>query len=129
MANVSLRVPTIHPMLGIEANGAVNHQPGFTAAAITASADRAVLDGALAMARTAIAVALDADARTRLLERAAAAGRRGSAAVSTSELAARRAQVLVDLGADPAVADGAGHTSGGSSAGRSTAPRSICAPS
>jgi amidohydrolase len=67
MANVSLRVPTIHPMLGIEADGAVNHQPGFTAAAAGPSADRAVLDGALAMARTAIAVALDPDARERLL--------------------------------------------------------------
>lgn len=67
MANVSLRMPTIHPMLGIEAGGAVNHQPGFTAAAIEGSADRAVLDGALAMARTTIAIALDADARDDLL--------------------------------------------------------------
>jgi amidohydrolase len=67
MANVSLHVPTIHPMLGIDADGAVNHQPGFTAAAARPSADRAVLDGALAMARTAIAVALDQDARARLL--------------------------------------------------------------
>lgn len=67
MANVSLRLPTIHPMLGIEADGAVNHQPGFTAAAARPSADRAVLDGALAMARTAIAVALDAAGRDQLL--------------------------------------------------------------
>jgi len=71
MANVSLRVPTIHPMLGIETDGAVNHQPGFTTAAINASADRAVLDGSIAMARTAIAVALDAAARKHLLESAA----------------------------------------------------------
>ena len=71
MANVSLAVPTIHPMLGIDADGAVNHQPGFTAAAIRPSADRAVLDGALAMARTVIAVALDEDRRARLI---AAAG-------------------------------------------------------
>ena len=72
MANVSLALPTIHPMLGIEADGAVNHQPGFTAAAVNASADRAVLDGSLAMARTVIAVAIDADARARLLATAAA---------------------------------------------------------
>jgi amidohydrolase len=71
MANVSLAVPTIHPMLGIESGGAVNHQPAFTAAAVRASADRAMLDGAIAMARTSIAVALDEDARGRLL---AAAG-------------------------------------------------------
>ena len=28
MANVSLAVPTIHPLIGIEAGGAVNHQRG-----------------------------------------------------------------------------------------------------
>ena len=67
MANVSLRLPTIHPMLGIEADGAVNHQPAFTAAAVRASADRAVLDGALAMARTTIAAALDPTGRDTLL--------------------------------------------------------------
>ena len=67
MANVSLALPSIHPMLGIEADGAVNHQPGFTAAAVNASADRAVLDGSLAMARTVIAIAMDPDARVRLL--------------------------------------------------------------
>ena len=71
MANVSLVLPTIHPMLGIETGGAVNHQPGFTAAAVNASADRAVLDGSLSMARTAIAVALDPDAGARLLANAA----------------------------------------------------------
>jgi amidohydrolase len=67
MANVSLRMPTIHPMLGIEAGGAVNHQPEFTAAAARPSADRAVLDGAIAMARTAIAIADDEGARAGLL--------------------------------------------------------------
>jgi len=67
MANVSLRVPTIHQMLGIDAGGAVNHQPEFTAAAVRPSADRAVLDGALAMARTTIAAALDEEVRARLL--------------------------------------------------------------
>ena len=71
MANVSLAVPSIHPMLGIESGGASNHQPAFAAAAIHPSADRAVLDGAIAMARTAIAVALDEDGRSRLI---AAAG-------------------------------------------------------
>jgi amidohydrolase len=74
MANVSLRVPTIHPMLGIETAGAVNHQPEFTAAAINASADRAVLDGAVAMARTVIAIAEDAEARAAV--QAAALARR-----------------------------------------------------
>jgi len=69
MANVSLRIPTIHPLLGIDTAGAVNHQPEFTAAAINASADRAALDGAMAMARTAVAVALDPESRALLLAR------------------------------------------------------------
>ncbi len=54
MANVSLAVPTIHPLLHIDAGGAVNHQPEFAAACVTPSADRAVRDGALAMAWTAV---------------------------------------------------------------------------
>jgi amidohydrolase len=67
MANVSLVMPTIHPMLAIEADGAVNHQPEFTAACIRASADQAVRDGAVAMARTAVAAAEDPTLRARLL--------------------------------------------------------------
>jgi metal-dependent amidase/aminoacylase/carboxypeptidase family protein len=53
MGNVSHVVPTIHPMLGLDCAPAVNHQPKFTAACITPAADRAVLDGAIAMAWTA----------------------------------------------------------------------------
>ena len=54
-------------MLAIETDGAVNHQPEFTAACIKPSADRATLDGALAMARTAITAATEDDLRDRLL--------------------------------------------------------------
>src|ERR1700727_2703199 len=50
MANVSLAVPTIHPLIGIETHGAVNHQHDFAAACITPSADAAVRDGAGAVA-------------------------------------------------------------------------------
>ena len=67
MANVSLKVPTIHPMLGIESEGAVNHQPAFAAAAARPSADRAMLDGAVAMARTVIAIAQDPSSRASLI--------------------------------------------------------------
>jgi amidohydrolase len=67
MANVSLAVPTIHPLVGIESNGAVNHQHEFAAACITASADAAVRDGAVALAWTAIDAATDPDTRHRLL--------------------------------------------------------------
>ncbi len=69
MANVSLVVPTIHPLLGIATNGAVNHQPEFTAACITESADRAVIDGAVALAHAAIGVAQDEKLRARLSAR------------------------------------------------------------
>jgi metal-dependent amidase/aminoacylase/carboxypeptidase family protein len=67
MANVSLAVPTIHPLVGIETGGAVNHQHAFTAACITESADAAVRDGALALAWTAIDAATDPGVRQRLL--------------------------------------------------------------
>lgn len=57
MGNVSHVVPTIHPMLGLDCAPAVNHQPEFAAACVTATADRAVLDGATGMAWTAIDIA------------------------------------------------------------------------
>ncbi len=67
MANVSLAVPTIHPLIGIETHGAVNHQHAFAAACITPSADAAVRDGAVALAWTAIDAATDPALRARLL--------------------------------------------------------------
>ncbi len=67
MANVSLAVPTIHPLVGIEAGGSVNHQPEFAAACITSSADTAVRDGALSMAWTVIDAAQPGPLRDRLM--------------------------------------------------------------
>jgi len=69
MANVSLVVPTIHPLLMIPTHGAVNHQPEFTAACVTPAADQAVIDGAIALANTAVGVAEDVSLRERLLQR------------------------------------------------------------
>jgi amidohydrolase len=69
MGNVSLVVPSIHPLLMIPTHGAINHQPEFTAACITPEADQAVIDGALALAHTAIAVAVDEKLRERLKAR------------------------------------------------------------
>lgn len=54
MGNISLAFPTIHPFMGIDSMPAVNHQPEFAACCITAAADRAILDAAVAMAWTAI---------------------------------------------------------------------------
>ncbi len=67
MANVSLAVPTIHPLVGIDAAGSVNHQPEFAAACVTPSADRAVFDGAVSMAWTVIDAAEPGPLRDRLL--------------------------------------------------------------
>ena len=69
MGNVSYAVPAIHPILGIDSEPAVNHQPDFTAATVSTAADQAIFDGALALAWTAIDAARDADLRTRLMER------------------------------------------------------------
>lgn len=72
MGNVSLKLPSIHPMIGIDSMPAVNHQPEFTAHCITPAADLAVLDGAIAMAWTALDAAQDTQLRERLLSRRAA---------------------------------------------------------
>ena len=67
MANVSLAMPSIHPTLDVGSLPAVNHQAGFAAACVTAIADKALLDGAVAMAQTIIDLATDAQQRSRLL--------------------------------------------------------------
>jgi len=67
MGNVSLRIPSIHPMLGVDGKGAVNHQPEFAEACATESADEAVVAGAVGMAWTAIDAAADGHLRDRLL--------------------------------------------------------------
>lgn len=71
MGNVSLAVPSIHPMIGIDSLPAVNHQPGFTVAAATEAADVAIRDGAVAMAWTAIDIATDAGLRESVISDAA----------------------------------------------------------
>ncbi len=64
MGNVSLEVPSIHPIIGIDSFPAVNHQPEFTAHCVSASADAAILDAAIAMAWTAIDAAADDELRS-----------------------------------------------------------------
>ena len=64
MGNVSLAVPSIHPMIGIEPGTAVNHQPEFTAHCVKPAADKALLDGALAMSWTAIDAAAESPRRS-----------------------------------------------------------------
>lgn len=63
MGNVSLVVPSIHPMITFIGEDAAPHSPAFTDAAITPAADRALLDAAQAMAATVLDVALDPQMR------------------------------------------------------------------
>jgi amidohydrolase len=58
MANVSKMVPTIHPMLGINSLPAVNHQRDFAAHTVSPDGERAIRDGALAMAWTVVDLAM-----------------------------------------------------------------------
>ena len=69
MGNVSLLIPSIHPMVGINSLPAVNHQPEFAAHCVTPEADKALGDGALAMAWTCIDLATNQDVRERLIAR------------------------------------------------------------
>lgn len=57
MGNVSHVVPSIHPMIGMATGGAVNHQPEFAAHTITPDGEKAMRDGALAMAWTIVDLA------------------------------------------------------------------------
>jgi amidohydrolase len=67
MGNVSLALPSIHPLIGIDSLPAVPHQPEFARHAITEVADKAIIDGATALAQTAVDAAVDDDLRTHLL--------------------------------------------------------------
>ncbi len=71
MGNISLAIPSIHPMIGINSLPAINHQPEFTAHCVTKDADQAVFDGAMAMAFTIADAAADAELRNRLIQRGA----------------------------------------------------------
>jgi amidohydrolase len=67
MGNVSQQVAAIHPYIGIDSLPAVNHQPEFAAAAVSAAADRATVDGARALALTLFDAATNPATRQHLL--------------------------------------------------------------
>lgn len=67
MANVSLAVPAIHPLLSLGCHPVVNHQAEFAAVCASPVADRAVIDGAMALGGTIVDLALHTDVRGRLL--------------------------------------------------------------
>jgi hypothetical protein len=67
MGNPSVKIPSIHPAIGINSLPAVNHQPEFAAHCISPIADQALVDGALAMAYTVVDLAQDMTLRKRLM--------------------------------------------------------------
>jgi metal-dependent amidase/aminoacylase/carboxypeptidase family protein len=68
MGNVTQVMPGIHPIVGIDAGGASVHQPGFAAAAAGPSADKAVIEGAIMLARTVVRLAQTTTERERVLD-------------------------------------------------------------
>jgi amidohydrolase len=67
MGNVTQIMPGIHPVVGIDADGASIHQPAFTVAAAGPSADKAVIEGAVMLARTVVELAETPTERDRVL--------------------------------------------------------------
>lgn len=78
MGNLSHALPSIHPFIGINSYPAVNHQPEFAAASIGPSAEDALMQGAIAMAWTAIDLATTDRLRDRLLTSSMGAGKSSS---------------------------------------------------
>jgi amidohydrolase len=68
MGNVTQVMPGIHPIVGIDAGGASVHQPQFAAAAAGPSADKAVVQGAIMLARTVVQLAETQGERDRVLD-------------------------------------------------------------
>jgi amidohydrolase len=67
MGNLSLAMPSIHPLIGINSLPAVNHQPEFAHHCATPDADKALADGAVAMAWTCIDLATTPEVREALM--------------------------------------------------------------
>ena len=67
MGNVTQVLPGIHPVIGVDAGGATVHQRAFAAAAAGPSADLAVVEGAVMLARTVVHLAQDGAERDRVL--------------------------------------------------------------
>ncbi|MDI3388990.1 M20 family metallopeptidase [Streptomyces sp. B-S-A8] len=67
MGNVSQLLPSIHPMIAVRGSENPPHTHGFARDAVSAEADATVVDGATAMALTAVSVAQDEALRRELL--------------------------------------------------------------
>jgi hypothetical protein len=103
MGDVSHVVASIHPMIGIDSNGAVNHQREFTEACASPSADRAILDGALGLSWTVIDAAQNQVIRARLMGEAVI--REAVTIVEEVEQLDAQADLLEDLAGSVAESD------------------------
>jgi hypothetical protein len=63
MGNVSYRVPSIHPLMAAAPADCTIHHPDFTGYAGSEMGDSAAIDGAKALAMTALDYFTDADLR------------------------------------------------------------------
>ena len=63
MGNISVRLPSIHPLLAVAPPEVVIHTPEFAKWAVSELADAATIDGAIALARTAADFLHDAELR------------------------------------------------------------------
>jgi amidohydrolase len=68
MGNITQAMPGIHPIVGVDAGDATLHQPEFTIAAATPSADQAVVDGSIMLSRTVVRLAESQAERGRVMQ-------------------------------------------------------------
>ncbi|WP_370326446.1 amidohydrolase [Euzebya sp.] len=76
LGNVSVRVPAIHPMIGVAPFGVSLHTPEFEGHAASPAADAAVVDGAVALGLTALDYLADEGLRRAVADDFDAAGGR-----------------------------------------------------
>jgi amidohydrolase len=74
LGNVSVRVPAIHPLLAIAPPDVAIHTPAFAQWAISERADTGTVDGAIALAATAVDYLTDERLRTTVAEEFEQAG-------------------------------------------------------
>lgn len=74
LGNLSYRLPAMHPMIGLAGENLSLHTTEFATAAGAETGDRAVIDGAVGLALTALDYLADADLRVAVHEEFVAAG-------------------------------------------------------
>ncbi len=72
MGNVSHVLPALHPTIGYDTEGARHHTAPFARYGNSPGADRAVVDGAIALAHVGVELATDPAQRRRCLDLLAA---------------------------------------------------------